>query len=285
MYRDPHTDEAYYTKSSTVSLVQNCLNQWMQDNDILRDSWIFVGPTAGEGVLTRGFIEDALLFDRNPCPQFGVKKSEYDQLDVGSLGENIIILENPPFGQHHAVKFFNYMTGFSQVKYMALIFPDRYRGDQTSANGMSVLNEYFHCVAYTPIPFGSFEEAGGSKVQIQCSFQIWKRMSTKRMKHDVGVDVGQYQVNGENIYWVKRFNPNKYHGKCKCVTRSKPRGRFKNSIPVRIRKRVYSPEDLILDVVKKIWDEYPQHSRQSLHAGNIKNMFNRELGVFKRRRR
>ena len=127
--RYPRRDEAFYTKPSAVSIVRAYFTKWMADKGLCRDRWTFVGPTAGDGALTRGFIDDALLFDRVPRPKFNVRKCEYDQLDIGSLGDNVIILENPPFGQHNAVKFFNYMTGFSQVKYMAKIFPDRYRGD------------------------------------------------------------------------------------------------------------------------------------------------------------
>ena len=108
--RDPHKDEAFYTKPSTVSIVQAYFDNWMTDKGLCRDRWAFVGPTAGDGALTRGFIDDALLFDRVPNSKFNVRKCEYDQLDIGSLGDNVIILENPPFGQHHAVKFFNYIS-------------------------------------------------------------------------------------------------------------------------------------------------------------------------------
>ena len=113
------------------------------------------------------------------------------------------------------------------------------------------------------------------------SFQIWERKPHMKVKHDVGVDVGQHQVmsgTGGNMFWVKRFNPNKYRGRAKCVTRRKPqhgRSYIKpipvriRSIPVRIRRRINSANDLVLDIIKKVWDEYPHHSRLSLHAGNI----------------
>lgn len=273
--RDPHKDEAFHTSSNTVQFVRSFLLTWMGDRKIRKDDWTFVSPTAGKGALTRGFLDKALLFDRHPCAEMGIEQKEYEELKVGELGDNIIVFENPPFGQHNAVKFFNCMANYQQVKYMTLIFPDRYRGDQTSANGKSVLNEYFHCTSYLPLPFGSFDDASGSSVQIQCSFQIWERKEYKRIHIETGFKVGKYHVTTGNIFWVKRFNPNTYTKKRKCVTPSKPTGIFKNAIPVQVCRITRSSEKKILEVVKKTWEEYPDHSVLSFHAGNIKNIINR----------
>ena len=270
-------DEAFHTSAQVVPTIRSFLTRWMRRAKIRQNDWTFVGPTAGRGVLTRCYLDGALLFDRHACVQCGVRQSEYEELDVGSLGDNIIVFENPPFGQHSAVKFFNCMARFPQVKYMALVFPDRFRGDQTSANGKSALDEYFHCTSHLPLPFGSFEDAGGVTVQIQCSFQIWERSDKKRFHPDVGFDVGGRDCTGNNVYWVKRFNPNKYKGRAHCVTTSKPHARHL-PIPIRVRRRVRHPKDVILRVLQNIWKDYPHHSRLSFHAGNLQNAFNREFG-------
>ncbi|MEL0212207.1 MAG: hypothetical protein VW891_16780, partial [Novosphingobium sp.] len=99
------------------------------------NDYTLVCPCAGQGVLSRGFAPKALLFDKHPKPEYGVKQSDYMNLNVGALGDKIMILENPPFDKDHAVKFFNRMASFRQVGYIFVICPDRFRADQLSWDG------------------------------------------------------------------------------------------------------------------------------------------------------
>ena len=55
------------------------------------EKYTFVCPTAGDGALSRGFLDQAFLFDKNPVPKSGVMKSDYRTLDVASLGERVVV--------------------------------------------------------------------------------------------------------------------------------------------------------------------------------------------------
>jgi hypothetical protein len=239
----------------------------------------FVCPTAGDGALSRGFLDQALLFDKNPVPNAGVMKSDYRTLDVASLGERVVVFENPPFDQHNAVLFFNTMVAFENVEILAIVFPDRFRSDQVSWNGKSILNPFFHCVDHMPLPFGSFEIAGSFSAKIQCSFQIWERRASRREPVDIGIDVGKFHnfaCNGGDVFWVKRLNPLTHTGSCPMVTKAKPRSNnllHRTAIPVRIRRFVPSPLEFVEDAYNMMWQEYPHHSLLSLHPGNLRNIF------------
>lgn len=182
--RDSKKD-AYYTSPQLVKMVQEFFKDFLFAQGV---KYTIVCPTAGDGRLTleNEFLPEAHLSDLDPKHP-SIKQQDFNSLDVNALGHNIIVFENPPFSQHYAVKFFNAMAHYSNVKYIAIIFPDRFRGDQTSSDGKSILDRHFHLVDHMPIKEGLFEEAGGRGVQIPASFQIWKRRETPRKDLNVGV--------------------------------------------------------------------------------------------------
>ena len=238
------------------------------------DDNTFVCPCAGQGVLSRGFAPKALLFDKHPKPEHGVKQSDYMDLDIGALGDKIMILENPPFGQGNVVKFFNRMASFRQVGHIFVISPDRFRADQLSWNGRDELNPYFHCVAFMPLPYRAFENASGSIPQIQTSFQIWVRKETPRAGY-TGVKVGKLRVSAADAdWWVKREKPETASRRSvELVTEYKfYRNGKSTGIPVKFPPGIDRAEGkkILLAAIEKMWAEYPQHSKLSLHPGNLK---------------
>jgi hypothetical protein len=277
--RDSRTRDAFYIKQDVAMMqIQPQMAQWMTDKKISRDVYTFIGPAAGVGALTRGFKNaNVLLFDLVASHKHGVKYANYKQLDVGVYGDDVCIFENPPFGQHHAVKFFNTFAKQPQVKYMALVFPDRYPYDQREARpGGVVLNENFHCVGTKLLAFGSFEKAGGSSAQIQCSFQLWERRASKRgpSEHTRNFDVGPHVLseNRGNLFYLKGFDPNRYTKGEHLVTTCKAKSAYRQ-FPIRL----YTPDSVsmtnqkrfITRAIKTMWRDYPHHARPSLHSGNI----------------
>lgn len=263
-------DDAFYTSQKAVSSIRGFLSKSVRIKDFQ-----VVCPTAGTGRLTKGFIKNALMYDRHPAP--GVIQMEYQNLDVGSLGSRVLIFENPPFSQHDAVTFFNTMAAWDNVKYIAIVFPDRFRSDQISSNGKEVMHENFHCISHMPIPYGSFDDAGSSKVYIQSSFQIWKRMSKKRTKLDIGVDVGKFHIS-PNIgtkFWVKiGLDPNVKRSKKtrhrRIVTRTKPDKKYGKSIPI-CSRRGNIDENFLKEVLRHCYTSYKHHTPNTFHAGNFAN--------------
>jgi hypothetical protein len=232
-----------------------------------------VCPCAGEGVLTRGFIPNALLFDKHPKPELGVKQSCYLRLDLGALGDPILIIENPPFGRQHVVRFFNRMASFRQVKIMAIIMPDRFRADQLDWLGRDELDPRFHCIDHLPLPYGSFEDAGGSIAQIQTSFQIWVRKAAPRAAYE-GVRVGEHNIPpaGGVDWWVKKFNPRTYTKSSDVITKNRPKPDKYNAMPVQFPPGIAGAEgeQILRAAIDKMWAEYPEHPKPSLHPGNLK---------------
>ena len=220
--------DAYYTREKTAKASQICLMQYFGNR--LKDFTI-VGPTAGKGAMTNGMdrnVFDIHLFDLHPHEY--VKQCSYLDLEVNALGERIIIFENPPFGQFHAVRFFNTMAEFAHVEYIAIVFPYRFVGDQKSSDGKMCLDENFHLVSNVLLARDSFksELTWGSQATIQCSFQIWKRMSTKRILPQVIVRVGKHNIRRNHRMWYLKYTLNPHRRRTKknrrknILTRSRP---------------------------------------------------------------
>jgi len=258
--RDAHMDEAFFTAEKTVPLVQGFLTLFCTVLNITIDEYQVICPCAGTGRLTKGFI-DARLFDRNEAP--GITVREYMDLTVKDIGDQkALVFENPPFGQHNAVPFFNKMASFPQVEYMALIFPDKYRNHHEHPHDHRVvMNEYFHCVEYRHLPKGSFDDASGKTVVINTSFQLWKRKIIKRE---------QLLWNGP-VFWVETgLDPNKKRSKKNrrrgIVTISKTKHTsFRIQIPTG-----HTKTDLMM-CLKKCRQEYPHYTGLTFHVGNLKN--------------
>lgn len=269
--RDPK-DDAFYTTSAACATFQAFVaaSRYFCSSLVADGTHTVVCPTAGFGALTRGFVDNALLFDMHPQPKCGVAGCKYMELDIEAYGKFVIIMENPPFSQYDAVPFFIRMAIFAATRVMFLIFPDRFRGDPLNSKGTQELDENFHCVDHKLLPYNSFEKASGSAARILTSIQVWVRKPYKRAAY-AGIPVGNHRVAGADAtHWVKRRNP--LLTKLEVVTATKPYPDTYKSFPVKFPDSV-SYEDgkaILAEAVKSMWEEYPHHSMISLHAGNLK---------------
>jgi hypothetical protein len=266
-------DEAYRLKLLAAKDCQGHLISFIGD-DLLK--YTIVCPAAGGGDMTRGMdlkIYTIFLFDLHLCPtNKTVVQCCYKVLDVNSLGDRILIFENPPFGQYHGVLFFNTMAAHSNVEIIANVFPHRFVGLQKSAKGTTCLNEYFHLVSYVLLPADSFETelTSGATAGIQCSFQIWKRMLVKRPTTTVCVRVGKHYVRRDHtILNLKHtLSPhakrNKGTSKRSVLTRSVPNCA---SMPISIDPTKDTPliRAVILKAFANSWRH--KHTPYNYHPG------------------
>jgi hypothetical protein len=171
------------------------------------------------------------------------------------------------------VPFFNHMASSPNVEAMILLFPDRFRGDQLSSrDSHGELDPYFHCVAYKPLPYGSYEAADGSRAQIQTSVQLWIRKSYPREPYS-GVLVGEKRVSpAEAQFYVKRFNLDTYTLYASLITQTKPSDDKYDAWPVAFPANIdpATAMEVLQAADEKLWREYPYHSMKSIHAGNLK---------------
>jgi hypothetical protein len=261
------SDCAWYTSDIGVNVARDFFSKHFRIVNKHVVGFKVVCPAAGTGRLTRGFIQ-AALFDCKPSPRHGVAKADYTSLDLSGLG-NTIVFENPPFGQHHAVRVFNCMAQYDNVKHIVFLFPDRFRADQLSSDGRTHLHPQFECVDYAPLPVGSFESCDGINPFIKCSVQLWSRQ-TKVRGHSLVRCGSLHVLRTDRPLWVStNLDPNIQRNKSTrrrcCITSTKR----PKSFPVAFQGM---NKDLLLRALIHCRSEY-DYSKTRLHPGNLAATF------------
>jgi hypothetical protein len=278
--RDGNKHGSYFTTVKYSKIAFNIVKDFFNDMGISLDDICVIAPNAGEGAVQQDF-QNKLLFDKYPTEtalKNGVIEADSNTLDLSLYMTGkfkiYIVNENPNFnskGTDHGIKFFNRMASFSQISYICVIFPDRFRSHICKRD----LDKNFDLVYYSPIVnTDAFEPDSNGKFasHIKTSFQIWKRLDAPRVdaSKEINVEPKRTDAYGmDPICWVQ---PSKTKTKGRCVV-------TKNRITPKTNKQpcpVYSelPFDQVKSVLINAIDQEDNHvfNVASHVAGNIQNL-------------
>jgi hypothetical protein len=264
-------DSAWFSGGSIPETTRTVFREYMVKNHgtTWNDQFDILCPTAGDNRIAGGYFQNVHAYDRNPQHE-SVTMCDFQNIDVSSLERRIVVLENPPFSAHIAVKFFNKMAEFANVDIIAIVFPDKYRGNPRDAYTKRVMNRHFHCVSHRVLPSDEFEDAQGVSVKMLCTFQVWVRKPILRDDSVVGLKFG-VNIIGRPDFWIRVFNPTtKSRKRRKVITKFKPvKG---NGIPVQVHEastELYHKKRIECAMVSTYTNH--AHTDQGFNEGNLIN--------------
>lgn len=222
------TIDKFYTSNAVVDECIALIKKTLQINE----NDLCIEPSAGNGAFINGIkslCDNFAFYDIEP-ENNEIIKLDFLKFNYGNIGNNNIhIIGNPPFGRQSslAIKFIKKSCEFCDS--MSFILPKSFKKNSLKKH----VPLKFHLIYEYDIPCNAFI-VSGSKHDVPCVFQIWKKQETNRFvpeklspksfkfvkkekEHDisfrrVGVNAGKIDKKTENKsfqshYFIK-FNNN-----------------------------------------------------------------------------
>lgn len=277
---DPKHQAFYTTPEGSTSAADGVKDHVITTDglSIEEGNYVVVDPAAGDGALTKGHFDDALLFDINPPPDRpDIKQQDFFTLTDLPVGDKVIIFHvNPPFNKF--IEFFDHMANFNPG-IISVIAPDRFRADCNMRPG-------WVCVAHKPMKPSWFtneikrEQGKVGKVNVKITHQIWvpcditdpRQPSTTnwlvRVNDEITVD------EAHEVFYVTHANPKSYERQFgrKVITRSKrPEGCRQTRVSFDLPGATGAQKKKFLrHAVVKMWKDHPAFTDMTLHELNLK---------------
>lgn len=147
-------------------------------------------PSAGGGSFSRqcgNYLDltktSILAIDIDPSHS-SIRKLNFLETDLSAeLSHYSVAIGNPPFGKQCsvAIKFFNKCAKYTNIHYIGFIVPLSFKKESIQDR----LDQNFHLQYQIELKSNSFmlqTEAEPIEYSVPCTFQIWKRMKSLRLK-------------------------------------------------------------------------------------------------------
>jgi len=176
--------DQFFTTEKVVDECMNIFNYTMDKFNINLDEYIYIEPSAGNGVFLNRFPENRRIgLDIEPRNKEII---EQDFLKwIPDKKGNFLIIGNPPFGLRGqtALKFLNHSQTFSE--FVCFILPQLFSSDGKG----SPLNrvEGYNLISSTKIN-NSFVFPDGEPIKVNAVFQIWSKNISLDIKKDNEID-------------------------------------------------------------------------------------------------
>lgn len=168
-----HELDQFYTNPSVA---KHCLSILMNTLQYTPD--VFIEPSCGDGSFLNILPDNKIGYDLDPHGHNMIQCNFFDTHDE-DLNQSVVYIGNPPFGKsaNLAVKFFNHCAKNINATHISFIIPKTF-------NKVSIQNKLsmdFHLIYTENLPKNSFI-SNNQPYDVPCSFQIWERQSTPRIK-------------------------------------------------------------------------------------------------------
>lgn len=186
--------DQYYTKPNIALYVWTRFCDFIKNNNINIDKYVFIEPSAGSGNFLKLLpYQKRIGFDILPRSKEVFK---FNYFDFKPLTKHIVI-GNPPFGTRGemALKFINYST-FADI--ICFILPQGFESNGKSSLKNRVKN---HKLVYSEkLPLDSFIYPDGKNVSVSTVMQIWlKNIDKFKDIEEINKKIN-YQLNYIKIY-------------------------------------------------------------------------------------
>ena len=175
-YKDK--DQFFTSEKLAKKYVDICYD-FFNENNIDISEYIFVEPSAGDGVFLNFLPENTIAFDIEPKANRIIKQDFLDwQPD---LSKKYIVIGNPPFGLRgqKALQFIN--KGFEFADFVCFILPPLFNSDGKGSPKKRIQQ---YLVFSEEISTNNFLYPDSSTVSINTIFQIWS-------KKDLGINLNE----------------------------------------------------------------------------------------------
>lgn len=166
--------EQFFTKSSVAAEVSSII----KSQPWFKDLTAFIEPSAGGGALLKHF-PGAKGYDLVPQAD-GIEQADFLSHKFNTDPSKTLIFGNPPFGRGGSLALQFIRKACTIADTIAFILPRTF-----SKSGMkNRIPDEFHLVFEKDLPADSFESPSGQRLDVLCTFQIWRRADTKRAKEE-----------------------------------------------------------------------------------------------------
>ncbi len=200
-----NTKEQFYTN---VNVAKSCIKCII---DIIPNSseYLWIEPSAGNGAFLHNIPStfEKIGIDIDPMGDTIIKQ---DYLKwIPPLNKNILIFGNPPFGRQSSIAKSFIIRGCEYAKIIAFILPKSF----TKPSMFNVFNLKFHLIHSIELEKNAFV-LNGSKYDVPCVFQIWKKMDVNRIVDVKVLPDGFTYVKRDSVYDVAFRRVGGLAGKC-----------------------------------------------------------------------
>lgn len=161
---------------------------------------VYLEPCMGTGAFFNLFPENRRIgLDLEPkCEGVGAYKEPTDFLKWSPVTfDNMICISNPPFGfaSSLAVRFFNRLSSFPQIKAISFIVPKTFRKKSVQNR----LDSSMHLIHEEDLPKNSFI-LEGKPYDVPTIFQVWEKRSYKRKKTKLYLTSPHFEFSTEDDF-------------------------------------------------------------------------------------
>ena len=169
-------NEKYYTSHDVVKKLLKSYNKHVPN----ASGELWIEPSAGNGSFTTYLHERNLVaYDIEPEGD-GILEQDFLKLNLPLCYHlPLHFIGNPPFGRQSciAIQFIKHITSCDKTKSLAFILPKSFKKDSMKRH----FPLCFHLVHEEDVDKDGFEMEG-TKIDVPCVFQIWKRKDYEREK-------------------------------------------------------------------------------------------------------
>lgn len=203
-FRKNMKDQFYTNKNVSKKCVEEIINMFPFTSD-----YLWIEPSAGDGSFLNNVPDkiEKIGMDLEPHGE-NIQKQDYLLWNPPS-DKNIVIFGNPPFGRQSSLakSFISKSCEFANI--IAFILPRSF----TKPSMFNAFDLKFHLVYSVDLEKNSFV-INGSKYDVPCVFQIWKKMNIDRIIEKKIIPNGFRYIKSNENYDIAFRRVGGLAGKC-----------------------------------------------------------------------